>query len=52
MQVILNQDVEKIGQRGDIVDVSRAYVRILRERQQLGDNVANSVDRSLATTTP
>lgn len=27
MQVILNQDVEKIGQRGDIVDVSRGYVR-------------------------
>ncbi len=23
MQVILRQDVEKIGQRGDIVDVSR-----------------------------
>ena len=27
LQVILNQDVEKIGQRGDIVDVSRGYVR-------------------------
>ena len=27
MRVILNQDVEKIGQRGDIVDVSRGYVR-------------------------
>ena len=27
MQVILKQDVEKIGQRGDIVDVSRGYVR-------------------------
>ncbi|HZC19078.1 MAG TPA: 50S ribosomal protein L9, partial [Rubrobacteraceae bacterium] len=27
MQVILRQDVEKIGQRGDIVDVSRGYVR-------------------------
>ncbi len=27
MQVILMQDVEKIGQRGDIVDVSRGYVR-------------------------
>ena len=27
MQVILNRDVEKIGQRGDIVDVSRGYVR-------------------------
>ena len=27
MQVILTQDVEKIGQRGDIVDVSRGYVR-------------------------
>jgi large subunit ribosomal protein L9 len=27
VQVILNQDVEKIGQRGDIVDVSRGYVR-------------------------
>ncbi|MBA2345090.1 MAG: 50S ribosomal protein L9 [Rubrobacter sp.] len=27
MQVILIQDVEKIGQRGDIVDVSRGYVR-------------------------
>ncbi|HEX5973875.1 MAG TPA: bL9 family ribosomal protein, partial [Rubrobacteraceae bacterium] len=26
MQVILTQDVEKIGQRGDIVDVSRGYV--------------------------
>ncbi len=27
MQVILTQDVEKIGQRGDIIDVSRGYVR-------------------------
>ncbi len=27
MQVILTQDVEKVGQRGDIVDVSRGYVR-------------------------
>jgi large subunit ribosomal protein L9 len=27
MQVILKQDVEKIGQRGDVVDVSRGYVR-------------------------
>src|ERR671914_962468 len=27
VQVILNQDVEKIGQRGEIVDVSRGYVR-------------------------
>jgi len=27
MQVILRQDVDKIGQRGDIVDVSRGYVR-------------------------
>ena len=27
MQVILTQDVDKIGQRGDIVDVSRGYVR-------------------------
>lgn len=27
MQVILKQNVEKIGQRGDIVDVSRGYVR-------------------------
>ncbi|HET7480501.1 MAG TPA: 50S ribosomal protein L9 [Rubrobacteraceae bacterium] len=27
MQVILLGDVEKIGQRGDIVDVSRGYVR-------------------------
>jgi large subunit ribosomal protein L9 len=27
MQVILKQDLEKLGQRGDIVDVSRGYVR-------------------------
>ena len=27
MQVILKKDVEKIGQRGEIVDVSRGYVR-------------------------
>lgn len=27
MQVILKQDVDKIGQRGDIIDVSRGYVR-------------------------
>lgn len=27
MQVILTQDVEKVGRRGDIVDVSRGYVR-------------------------
>jgi large subunit ribosomal protein L9 len=27
MQVILKQDVEKVGQRGDVVDVSRGYVR-------------------------
>lgn len=27
MQVILTEDVEKIGRRGDIVDVSRGYVR-------------------------
>ncbi len=27
MQVILKQDVEKIGRRGDIIDVSRGYVR-------------------------
>ena len=27
MQVILTKDVEKIGRRGDIVDVSRGYVR-------------------------
>jgi large subunit ribosomal protein L9 len=27
VQVILKQDVEKIGRRGDIVDVSRGYVR-------------------------
>ena len=27
MQVILNQDVDKLGQRGDIIDVSRGYVR-------------------------
>ena len=27
MQVILTHDVEKVGQRGDIVDVSRGYVR-------------------------
>jgi large subunit ribosomal protein L9 len=27
MQVILKQDVEKVGQRGDVVEVSRGYVR-------------------------
>jgi large subunit ribosomal protein L9 len=27
VQVILKQDVEKIGQRGEVVDVSRGYVR-------------------------
>jgi large subunit ribosomal protein L9 len=27
MQVILKQDVDKIGRRGEIVDVSRGYVR-------------------------
>src|ERR687886_2403015 len=27
MQVILKEDVEKIGQRGEIVDVSRGYIR-------------------------
>ena len=27
MQVILKQDVDKLGRRGDIVDVSRGYVR-------------------------
>jgi large subunit ribosomal protein L9 len=27
MQVILKRDVEKIGRRGDVVDVSRGYVR-------------------------
>lgn len=27
MQVILTQDIEKIGRRGEIVDVSRGYVR-------------------------
>ncbi|MBX6763035.1 MAG: 50S ribosomal protein L9 [Rubrobacteraceae bacterium] len=27
MQVILTQDVEKVGNRGEIVDVSRGYVR-------------------------
>ena len=27
MQVILKKDVENIGQRGDVVDVSRGYVR-------------------------
>ncbi|HLL38180.1 MAG TPA: 50S ribosomal protein L9 [Rubrobacteraceae bacterium] len=27
MQVILKQDVDKIGRRGDIVDVSRGYIR-------------------------
>jgi large subunit ribosomal protein L9 len=27
LQVILKSDVEKIGQRGDIVEVSRGYVR-------------------------
>ncbi|HLL57809.1 MAG TPA: 50S ribosomal protein L9 [Rubrobacteraceae bacterium] len=27
MQVILKQDIDKIGQRGEIVDVSRGYVR-------------------------
>ncbi len=27
MQVILTQDVEKVGRRGDIVEVSRGYVR-------------------------
>jgi large subunit ribosomal protein L9 len=27
MQVILRQDVDKIGRRGEIVDVSRGYVR-------------------------
>ncbi len=27
MQVILKKDVEKIGQSGDVVDVSRGYVR-------------------------
>lgn len=27
MQVILKQDVEKVGQQGDIVDLSRGYVR-------------------------
>ena len=27
MQVILKQDVEKIGRRGEIIDVSRGYVR-------------------------
>lgn len=27
MQVILKQDVEKIGRRGDIVDLSKGYVR-------------------------
>jgi large subunit ribosomal protein L9 len=27
MQVILKQDIEKIGRRGDIIDVSRGYVR-------------------------
>ena len=27
MQVILKQDLDKIGRRGDIVDVSRGYVR-------------------------
>jgi len=27
MQVILKQDVDRIGRRGDIIDVSRGYVR-------------------------
>jgi large subunit ribosomal protein L9 len=27
MQVILKQDIEKIGRRGDVVEVSRGYVR-------------------------
>jgi large subunit ribosomal protein L9 len=27
MQVILNRDVEKLGQRGDVLDVSRGYAR-------------------------
>src|ERR671932_1080806 len=27
MQVILKQDVDKIGRRGEIIDVSRGYVR-------------------------
>nr|MBA4116529.1 50S ribosomal protein L9 [Rubrobacter sp.] len=27
MQVILKQDVDRIGRRGDIIEVSRGYVR-------------------------
>jgi large subunit ribosomal protein L9 len=37
MQVILTQDVEKIGQRGDIVDVSRGYVRNFLVPRKLAD---------------
>jgi large subunit ribosomal protein L9 len=37
MQVILKQDVEKVGQRGDVVDVSRGYVRNFLEPRGLAE---------------
>ena len=37
MQVILKQDVEKIGRRGDIVDVSRGYVRNFLVQRNLAE---------------
>ena len=37
MQVILKQDVEKIGQRGDVVDVSRGYVRNFLVQRDLAE---------------
>ena len=52
MQVILNQDVEKIGQRGDIVDVSRGYVRnflVPRGLAERAEEIAGILNKSVIT---
>ena len=48
MQVILKGDVEKIGQRGDIVDVSRGYVRNFLVPRNLAE-VAETLNKSVIT---
>ena len=52
MQVILLQDVEKLGLRGDVVDVARGYARNYLLPRQLAENATPARVAELRRSTP